>query len=105
MVQEFVHSFKWRVVQGEIPALYVLRQEPTGLFTVLTSRSLFRIKGDIEVVISGVSDFQITENYMFASKKEEQKVSEPASRLFLLALLGCGRFCNTFCANFVSHFL
>jgi len=76
MVQEYVHSFKWKSVAGEVPQLYIQRQEPTGLFTVITSASLFRMKGDIEVVISGVAEFEILDNYMFASKKDPLKVNE-----------------------------
>ncbi|XP_059482311.1 sortilin-related receptor-like [Neocloeon triangulifer] len=73
MVQEYVHSFKWKNVPGQTPVLYVQRQEPTGTFTVLTSPSLFRIKGDIQVVIEGVVQFEVIENYMFASKQTSQK--------------------------------
>ncbi|CAB3366798.1 Hypothetical predicted protein [Cloeon dipterum] len=73
MVQEYVFAYKWMSVPGRPTTLYVQRQEPTGTFSVLTSPSLFRTRGDIQVVVTGVSQFEIVDNFMFASRKVENK--------------------------------
>lgn len=65
-------------------ALYVQRQEPSGATTVLTSPSMFQEDGDMQVVLTGVTDFEIKGDFMFASKKNKADVSAKLGRASLI---------------------
>jgi hypothetical protein len=68
-VQEYVRNFLWRsTAPGQPPELYVQRQEPNGVTTVLSSASLFK-SSDTRIVVADVVDFEVKGDFMFASKK------------------------------------
>ncbi|XP_071441297.1 sortilin-related receptor-like isoform X2 [Hetaerina americana] len=72
VVQEYVKAFFWSSLPGEKQLLYVEREEPTGSSTVLSSPSLFQ-DDYTTVVIKDVEDFEVREDFMFATKKTGEK--------------------------------
>ncbi|XP_067011986.2 sortilin-related receptor isoform X2 [Anabrus simplex] len=71
VVQESVKTFYWSSsLQEDVPSLlYVEREEPTGLSTVLSSPDLFASESTYSVVISEVKDFQVKGDFMFATRQ------------------------------------
>lgn len=68
MAQEFVKSISWD--ESTNPAkLYIQREEPDEHSVVITSESLFTDHGDHVVVLLEVEEFEIKDDYMFATKK------------------------------------
>lgn len=73
-IQESVKSFTWST-WSPLQHLYVERQEPSMLSTVLVSKSLFQVERDTQIVIAEVLDFQWKKDYMFAMKNDPAHVS------------------------------
>ena len=70
-VQDYVKAFFWTNPTNDAPkTLYVERGEPSGTATVVSSSNLFR-GGNFDVVIQDVQDFQVRDDFMFATKKGE----------------------------------
>ncbi|XP_014768390.1 sortilin-related receptor isoform X1 [Octopus bimaculoides] len=68
LVQENVKAFFWGQGKYDNPNnIYVERIEPNGHSTVVLSTNFFL--GSQLALISGVEDFEIKDNYMFATKK------------------------------------
>lgn len=68
MVQENVKAFFWGHEKYDNPdKIYVERLEPNGHSTVVLSTDFF--EKHQQAIISAVEDFEIKENYMFATKK------------------------------------
>ncbi|GAB1604830.1 sortilin-related receptor-like isoform X2 [Argonauta hians] len=68
LVQENVKAFFWGQQKYDNPDnIYVERKEPNGHSTVVLSTNFFL--GTQKALISEVEDFEIKDNYMFATKK------------------------------------
>ncbi|CAG7729089.1 unnamed protein product [Allacma fusca] len=81
MAQDFVKSVSWD--ESSHPAkLYIHREEPGEKSVVLTSVSSFVEHGDVEVKFAEVEEFEIKDEYMFATKKGMNVSSE----LYLLGV-------------------
>jgi len=70
LVQEYVKSFYWSSSDsdGQPRLLYVERVEPSGTSTVLASAAMFEGR-NYTVLIRGVEDFQVREDFMFATRR------------------------------------
>lgn len=74
-VQEYVKGVSWE--ESKFPAvLFVQREEPSttpGIenTVVLKSTSMFLEDKDTEVIISGVEEFELKDDFMFATKQKE----------------------------------
>lgn len=70
VVQEYVKAFFWSNsdTDGQPRILYVEREEPSGTSTVLASSTMFE-GHNYTVLIRGVEDFQVRDDFMFATKK------------------------------------
>jgi len=77
LVQEYVKSFYWSSSDsdGQARLLYVERAEPSGTSTVLASATMFDDR-NYTVLIRGVDDFQVREDFMFATKKTSANNSD-----------------------------
>ncbi|KAG8226274.1 hypothetical protein J437_LFUL004831 [Ladona fulva] len=73
LVQELVKAFFWSNLSNAKQLLYVERIEPTGSSTVLSSATLFQNDPELNVVIKDVQDFEVREDFMFATKKSGEK--------------------------------
>ncbi|XP_046384462.1 sortilin-related receptor-like isoform X2 [Ischnura elegans] len=73
LVQEYVKAYFWSNLPGEKQLLYVEREEPTGSSTVLSSPSYFQDEELTKVVLKDVEDFEVREDFMFATKKAGEK--------------------------------
>ncbi|XP_046384183.1 sortilin-related receptor-like [Ischnura elegans] len=73
LVQENVKAYFWSNLPGEKQLLYVVREEPTGSSTVLSSPSYFQDEELTKVVLRDVEDFEVREDFMFATKKAGEK--------------------------------
>ncbi|XP_046384175.1 sortilin-related receptor-like isoform X2 [Ischnura elegans] len=69
LVQENVKAYFWSNLPGEKLLLYVEREEPNGSSTVLSSPSYFQDEELTKVVLKDVEDFEVREDFMFATKK------------------------------------
>lgn len=73
VVQRDVKSFYWGVQPYDKPqVLYVERVEPGGLASVLRSEDYFE-DFRYDIVITGVKDFEVREDYLFATKPHESE--------------------------------
>ncbi|KAJ9597637.1 hypothetical protein L9F63_011506, partial [Diploptera punctata] len=69
VVQDYVKTYYWASsINGAPKTLYIERAEFSGISTVVSSTTLFR-DGNYGVVIEGVVDFQVRDDFMFATKK------------------------------------
>jgi hypothetical protein len=70
VVQEYVKAFFWSNsdTDGQPRLLCVEREEPSGMSTVLASPTMFEGR-NYTVLIRGVEDFQVRDEFMFATKK------------------------------------
>ncbi|XP_046384173.1 sortilin-related receptor-like [Ischnura elegans] len=73
LVQEYVKAYFWSNLPGEKQLLYVEREEPNGSSTVLSSPSYFQDEVLTNVVLKDVEDFEVREDFMFATKKTGEK--------------------------------
>ncbi|XP_046384172.1 sortilin-related receptor-like isoform X2 [Ischnura elegans] len=73
LVQEYVKAYYWSNLPGEKQLLYVEREEPTGSSTVLSSPSYFQDEVLTNVVLKDVEDFEVREDFMFATKRAGEK--------------------------------
>ncbi|XP_033100199.1 sortilin-related receptor-like [Anneissia japonica] len=70
VMQSNVKSYWWGVKDfDKIDTIYVERIESNGVTNVLKSEDYFDNDFLIEVIMEGVEDFEIKNNYMFATKK------------------------------------
>lgn len=67
-VQEHVKGVAWDE-SGVPPVLYIQREEPSGMSMILSSQSMFLDPKDTHVVLSNVDEFQIKDDYKFATRK------------------------------------
>ncbi|XP_040471960.1 sortilin-related receptor isoform X4 [Falco naumanni] len=81
MIQEHVKSFSWGVEPYDKPnTVYVERHEPSGASTVIRSTDFFQSRENKEIILEGVEDFQLRDQYMFATKSVHlQGSSQPPS--------------------------
>jgi len=77
LVQEYVKSFYWSSSDsdGQPRLLYVERVEPSGTSTVLASATMFE-GHNYTVLIRGVDDFQVREDFMFATRRTSANNSD-----------------------------
>lgn len=67
-VQEHVKTAAWD--ETVVPALlFIQREEPSGMSLVLSSESLFLDPKDTHIVLTNVDEFQIKDQYKFATRK------------------------------------
>lgn len=57
-------------LDGHLNTLFIERQEPGTTSTVLRSNDLFKTVSPIEAFIAGVEDFEVRNEYMFATKRQ-----------------------------------
>lgn len=67
-VQEHVKAVSWDETVVP-PVLFIQREEPSGMSVIISSDSLFLDPKDTQVLMSNVDEFQIKDDYMFASRK------------------------------------
>ncbi|XP_038062779.1 sortilin-related receptor-like isoform X2 [Patiria miniata] len=68
-IQRDVRSFSWGVPGVDRPdTLYIERREPTGLSTILMSEHYFDFDWETQVIIGNVLDFEVRDEYMFATQ-------------------------------------
>lgn len=67
-VQEHVKAVAWDEVVLP-PVLFIQREEPSGLSMILSSESLFLDPKDTVVVLNNVDEFQIKDDYKFATRR------------------------------------
>jgi hypothetical protein len=72
VVQEYVKAFFWSKsdTDGQPRLLYIQREEPSGTSTVLASPTMFEGR-NYTVLIRGVEDFEVRDDFMFATKKAD----------------------------------
>ncbi|XP_042893587.1 sortilin-related receptor-like isoform X2 [Penaeus japonicus] len=68
VVERYVKTYYWSEMTSP-PTLYVVRKEPSGGATVLSSQMLFREGYTPNTVISRVEDFEVKDEFLFAIKK------------------------------------
>jgi hypothetical protein len=73
MVQEYVKAFFWSSADtdGKPRLLYVEREEPSGTSTVLALPAMYEGRNYV-VLIRGVEDFQVRDDFMFATKRVDR---------------------------------
>jgi len=96
LVEESVKSVAWD--ESVVPTtLYLGRGEPNKLVTVLSSTSLFRNPEDTHVLLTDVEEFDVKDEYIFATKRNA--VSHSIVIVFNSSLVSRrkSRFKNLFC--------
>ncbi|ROT66468.1 hypothetical protein C7M84_015499 [Penaeus vannamei] len=68
VIERYVKTYYWSEMTSP-PTLYIVREEPTGGATVLSSQMLFREGLTPNTVISGVEDFEVKDEFLFAIKR------------------------------------
>jgi hypothetical protein len=70
-VQEHVKAVAWdeSVVP---PVLFIQREQPSGMSVIISSDSLFLDPKDTHIVMSNVDEFQIKDDYMFATQQNAE---------------------------------
>ncbi|CAL4091361.1 unnamed protein product, partial [Meganyctiphanes norvegica] len=68
VVEMYVKSYYWFEATSP-PTLYIERQDSTGKAAVLSSQTLFSVTSETKTVITGVDDFEVKDDFLFAIKE------------------------------------
>ncbi|XP_076042677.1 sortilin-related receptor-like [Oratosquilla oratoria] len=96
----FVKSYYWYDAVTP-PKLYVERQAPSGIASVVASQSLFR-DDNSEIVIEEVEDFEIKDKFLFAIRKQDSGPTEEETLQLFISFNG-GPFLPAEFPNNLTH--